>query len=88
MVRRVVIAIASSKVVQRFDFGHGVRPHCAAMNSNDGLLLPTPFCEIVLLHDIQDRRASADASLERVENFKAGRLETAACNGPVDRRVH
>jgi DNA-binding beta-propeller fold protein YncE len=37
----VVIDIGSRKVVQRFDFGHGVRPHCAVMNPNDGLLYVT-----------------------------------------------
>lgn|SRR5262249_25246498 len=37
----VVIDIGSRKVVRRFDFGHGVRPHCAVMNPNDGLLYVT-----------------------------------------------
>ena len=37
----VVIDIGSRKVVQRFDFGHGVRPHCAVMSPNDGLLYVT-----------------------------------------------
>ena len=37
----VVIDIGSRQVVQRFDFGHGVRPHCAVMNPNDGLLYVT-----------------------------------------------
>jgi len=37
----VVIDIGSRKVVLRFDFGHGVRPHCAVMNPNDGLLYVT-----------------------------------------------
>jgi DNA-binding beta-propeller fold protein YncE len=37
----VVVDIGSRKVVQRFDFGHGVRPHCAVMNRNDGLLYVT-----------------------------------------------
>jgi len=37
----VVIDIGSRKLVQRFDFGHGVRPHCAVMNPNDGLLYVT-----------------------------------------------
>jgi YVTN family beta-propeller protein len=37
----VVIDLGSRKVVQRFDFGHGVRPHCAVMNPNDGLLYVT-----------------------------------------------
>jgi DNA-binding beta-propeller fold protein YncE len=37
----VVIDIGSRKVVQRFDFGHGVRPHCAVMNPHDGLLYVT-----------------------------------------------
>jgi YVTN family beta-propeller protein len=37
----VVIDISSRKVVQRFDFGHGVRPHCVVMNPNDGLLYVT-----------------------------------------------
>jgi YVTN family beta-propeller protein len=37
----VVIDIGSRRVVQRFDFGHGVRPHCAVMNPNDGLLYVT-----------------------------------------------
>ena len=34
----VVIDIGSRNVVRRFDFGHGVRPHSAVMNPNDGLL--------------------------------------------------
>jgi hypothetical protein len=34
----VVIDIGSRKVVGHFDFGHGVRPHCAVMNPNDGQL--------------------------------------------------
>lgn len=37
----VVIDIGSRKVVKRFDFGHGVRPHCVVMNPNDGLLYVT-----------------------------------------------
>jgi DNA-binding beta-propeller fold protein YncE len=37
----VVIDIGSRKVIQRFDFGHGVRPHCAVMNPIDGLLYVT-----------------------------------------------
>jgi DNA-binding beta-propeller fold protein YncE len=37
----VVIDIGSRKVVQHVDFGHGVRPHCAVMNPNDGLLYVT-----------------------------------------------
>jgi len=37
----VVIDLGSRKVVQRFDFGHAVRPHCAVMNPNDGLLYVT-----------------------------------------------
>jgi DNA-binding beta-propeller fold protein YncE len=37
----VVIDIVSRKVVQRFDFGHGVRPHCVVMNPTDGLLYVT-----------------------------------------------
>jgi len=37
----VVIDIASRKVVGHVDFGHGVRPHCAVMNPNDGLLYVT-----------------------------------------------
>ncbi|MGB8989204.1 MAG: cytochrome D1 domain-containing protein [Candidatus Sulfotelmatobacter sp.] len=37
----VVIDIGRRKVVQRFDFGHGVRPHCVVMNPNDGLLYVT-----------------------------------------------
>ena len=37
----VVIDIGSRKVVQRFDFGHPVRPHCVVMNPNDGLLYVT-----------------------------------------------
>lgn len=36
-----VIDIESRKVVNRFDFGHGVRPHCAVMNPNDGMLYVT-----------------------------------------------
>ena len=36
-----MIDIGSRKLVQRFDFGHGVRPHCAVMNPNDGLLYVT-----------------------------------------------
>jgi DNA-binding beta-propeller fold protein YncE len=37
----VVIDIASRKVVNRVDFGHGVRPHCAVMNPKDGMLYVT-----------------------------------------------
>jgi YVTN family beta-propeller protein len=37
----VVIDIGSRKVVERVDFGHGVRPHCAVMNPSDGLLYVT-----------------------------------------------
>ena len=37
----VVIDIGSRNVVQRFDFGRGVRPHCAVLNPNDGLLYVT-----------------------------------------------
>jgi len=37
----VVIDIASRKVVNRLDFGHGVRPHCVLLNPNDGLLYVT-----------------------------------------------
>jgi YVTN family beta-propeller protein len=37
----VVIDIGSRKVVERFDFGRGVRPHCVVMNPHDGLLYVT-----------------------------------------------
>jgi len=37
----VVIDIGSRRVVNRFDFGHGVRPHCVLMNPNDGMLYVT-----------------------------------------------
>jgi YVTN family beta-propeller protein len=37
----VAIDIASRKLVGHFDFGHGVRPHCAVMNPKDGLLYVT-----------------------------------------------
>src|SRR5580704_13349717 len=37
----VAIDIASRKVVGHLDFGHGVRPHCAVMNPEDGLLYVT-----------------------------------------------
>ncbi|HEX4423963.1 MAG TPA: cytochrome D1 domain-containing protein [Terriglobales bacterium] len=34
----VVIDIASRKIIGNIDFGHGVRPHCAAFGPEDGLL--------------------------------------------------
>jgi YVTN family beta-propeller protein len=34
----VVIDIASRKIIGNIDFGHGVRPHCAAFGPKDGLL--------------------------------------------------
>ena len=37
----VVIDIASRKVVNRLDFGHGVRPHCVLLNPLDGMLYVT-----------------------------------------------
>jgi DNA-binding beta-propeller fold protein YncE len=37
----VAIDIASRKVVGHLDFGRGVRPHCAVMNPNDGMLYVT-----------------------------------------------
>ena len=37
----VAIDIASRKVVGHLDFGHGVRPHCAVMNPQDGMLYVT-----------------------------------------------
>lgn len=37
----VVIDLVSRKVVNRLDFGHGVRPHCILMNPHDGLLYVT-----------------------------------------------
>ncbi|MBV8136247.1 MAG: beta-propeller fold lactonase family protein, partial [Deltaproteobacteria bacterium] len=37
----VVIDIASRKVVNRLDFGHGVRPHCVLLNPHDGMLYVT-----------------------------------------------
>ena len=37
----VVIDIASRRVVNRLDFGHGVRPHCVVMNPKDGMLYVT-----------------------------------------------
>jgi DNA-binding beta-propeller fold protein YncE len=37
----VVIDIASHKVVNRLDFGHGVRPHCVLLNPHDGMLYVT-----------------------------------------------
>ncbi|HXR39306.1 MAG TPA: cytochrome D1 domain-containing protein [Terracidiphilus sp.] len=36
-----VIDIASQKVVNRIDFGHGVRPHCPLIGPRDGLLYVT-----------------------------------------------
>ena len=37
----VVVDIASRKVVGNFDFGHGVRPHCAVFGPKDGMLYVT-----------------------------------------------
>ncbi len=37
----VAIDLASRKVIHHLDFGHGVRPHCAAMSSTDHLLYVT-----------------------------------------------
>jgi len=37
----VVIDIAARKVIGDIDFGHGVRPHCAAIGPKDGLLYVT-----------------------------------------------
>ncbi len=37
----LVIDIPSAKVVRTFDFGHGVRPHCAMFGPKDGLLYVT-----------------------------------------------
>jgi YVTN family beta-propeller protein len=36
-----VIDIASHRVIQTFDFGHGVRPHCVMFGPKDGLLYVT-----------------------------------------------
>lgn len=36
-----VMAVASRKVTNKIDFGHGVRPHCPKFNSRDGLLYVT-----------------------------------------------
>jgi len=36
-----VIDIASRKVVNKVDFGHGVRPHCAVYDKNSGMLYVT-----------------------------------------------
>lgn len=36
-----VIDVASHQVVDRLDFGHGVRPHAAILNPHDGLLYVT-----------------------------------------------
>src|SRR5579872_1712579 len=36
-----VIDIAQRKLVRTIDFGHGVRPHCAVFNPEDGLLYVT-----------------------------------------------
>jgi YVTN family beta-propeller protein len=36
-----VIDLASRQVVNRVDFGHGVRPHCVVLNPRDGLLYVT-----------------------------------------------
>jgi DNA-binding beta-propeller fold protein YncE len=37
----VAIDLASRRVTGHLDFGHGLRPHCAAMNPADGLLYIT-----------------------------------------------
>ena len=37
----VVIDIAARKIVDKMDFGHGVRPHCAVIGPKDGLLYVT-----------------------------------------------
>ncbi len=37
----VVIDVASRKVTNRVDFGHGVRPHCPVLNPKDGMLYVT-----------------------------------------------
>jgi YVTN family beta-propeller protein len=36
-----VIDLASHRVIQTFDFGHGVRPHCVMFGPKDGLLYVT-----------------------------------------------
>jgi Cytochrome D1 heme domain len=37
----MAIDVASGKVLNRLDFGHGVRPHCAVLNPHDGMLYIT-----------------------------------------------
>lgn len=37
----LAIDLASHRIVGKFDFGHGVRPHCIVMNPRDGLLYVT-----------------------------------------------
>ena len=37
----IVIDIAARKIVGNVDFGHGVRPHCAVLGPNDGMLYVT-----------------------------------------------
>ena len=39
--KMVVIDIANRKIVDKMDFGHGVRPHCAVIGPKDGLLYVT-----------------------------------------------
>ncbi len=41
----VVIDVASRKVTGNLDFGHGVRPHCAAWGPKDGMLYVTTELE-------------------------------------------
>jgi hypothetical protein len=37
----IAIDVATGKVFNRLDFGHGVRPHCAVLNPHDGMLYIT-----------------------------------------------
>ena len=39
----VVIDIAHRKVVDRLDFGHGVRPHCPVYDAASGMLSTSPL---------------------------------------------
>jgi DNA-binding beta-propeller fold protein YncE len=41
----IAVDVASGKILNKLDFGHGVRPHCAVLNPHDGMLYITTEVE-------------------------------------------
>jgi DNA-binding beta-propeller fold protein YncE len=65
----VVIDLSERKVIHTFDFGHGVRPHCAVFGPKDGLLyVTTELDESITIIDPQNLKIVGSVPTQQAES--------------------